>query len=295
MDNTLKSTAFKMIHAADETALLQRIHDNTARSEYRGEHYNIWNTIEAGLMCCDTVEEWTATEAEAARIIDLLSPEDPENGSLFAQLHAAALQSARLEAWTWAAARPEYDADDAAQDAMLVLLEQLAEGRADDAPAEPFVRRVAKNRIRTAGRTYARRKGLQRAAWERRTALESSAHAAERALAGAPAHLLRIARLTQEQNRRELALDSTYWADLRWTKARGLIRKHAEMRGYGAAPVFEPAPLMPAPAAPAEDWQPAPAPVVTECEPYRSPEPAPLPPLADDGRDWTGWAAAQDG
>lgn len=209
----------------------------------------------------------------------------------FERLRAQALQSARLEAWTWDAARPAYDPEDAAQDAMVVLLEQLRDGRADDAPAGPFVRRVAKNRIRTAGRTYARRRKAQRAAWERRTAAESGAYAAERALAGAPAHLLRIARLTQAQNRAELASDSTYWADLRWSEARGLLREYAEGRGYGAAPTYEPAPLMPAPAAPAEDWKPAAEPVVTSCAPYEPAPAAERPPLQDDGRDWTAWAA----
>jgi hypothetical protein len=289
-ENNMKNTAFNLIHSADETALLQRIHDNTERSEYR-EHHNIWNTIEEALMCCDSVDEWYVSDAEAARIVEMLRPDGPDNGPLFAQLRAAALQSARSEAWTWNAARPAYDADDAAQDAMAVLLEQLQDGRDDDAPAEPFVRRVAKNRIRTAGRTSARRRAAQRAVWERRTAAESGAYAAERALAGAPAHLLRIARLTQAQNRAELAGDSTYWADLRWSEARGLLREHAEQRGYAAAPSFEPQPLMPAPDAPQEDWKPAPEPVVTQCEPYRSPEPAQLPPLQDDGRDWTAWAA----
>ena len=212
--------------------------------------------------------------------------------TIFGQLHRASLQSARLEAWTWDAARPAYDAEDAAQDAMVVLLEQLQDGRSDDAPVEPFVRRVAKNRIRTAGRTYARRRSAQRAVWERRTAAESGAYAAERALAGAPAHLLRIARLTQAQNRAELAGESTYWADLRWSEARGLLREYAEERGYGAAPTYEPAPLMPSPAAPQDDWKPAAEPVVTRCAPY-APSPAPVrPPLQDDGRDWTAWAAA---
>ena len=215
--------------------------------------------------------------------------------TIFGKLYRAALQSARLEAWTWDAARPAYDAEDAAQDAMVVLLEQLQDGRSDDAPVGPFVRRVAKNRVRTAGRTYARRKRAQRAAWERRTAVESSAYAAERALAGAPAHLLRIARLTQAQNRAELAGESTYWADLRWSEARGLLREHAEERGYGDAPRFTPAPLMPAPEAPAEDWKRPEPPVVTRCAPRESvatERSAYLrAPLQDDGRDWAAWVA----
>lgn len=209
----------------------------------------------------------------------------------FERLRAQALQSARLEAWTWDASRPVYDAEDAAQDAMVVLLEQLQDGRSDDAPVEPFVRRVAKNRVRTAGRTYARRRRAQRAVWERRTAAESGAYAAERALAGAPAHLLRVARLTQAQNRAELAGDSSYWADMRWSEARGLIREHAEERGYGDAPRYEAAPLMPAPAAPAEDWKPAPAPAVTSCAQYEPAPAAERAPLQDDGRDWAAWAA----
>lgn len=183
----------------------------------------------------------------------------------FEDLRAQALQSARLEAWTWDAARPAYDPEDAAQDAMVVLLEQLRDGRADDAPAGPFVRRVAKNRIRKAGEVYARRRKAQRAAWERRTAVESSAYAAERALAGAPAPMLRIARLTQAQCRSEWS-HSTYAADLRWSKARALVRAYAEDRGYADAPRFEAAPVMPAPDAPAGDWK-RPAPPVVRAAP----------------------------
>ena len=172
----------------------------------------------------------------------------------FLTLHAAALTSARNEQYTYDAARPEYGPEDAAQDAMIVLLEQLSAGRDDDAPVVPFVRRVAKNRIRTAGRTYARRNSLARAGWEKLQRTESDALAAERALAGAPAHLLRVARLTQAQNRAENADLSTYHADLIRSESRGLLRELAESRGYSDAPSVQAAPLMPRKSH-AQDWQ----------------------------------------
>ena len=180
----------------------------------------------------------------------------------FLTLHAAALTSARSEQYTYDAARPEYGPEDAAQDAMVVLLEQLAEGRADAAPVEPFVRRVAKNRIRTAGRTYARRKSLARAGWEKLQRTESDALAAERALAGAPEHLVRVARLTQAQNRAENADLSTYHADLIRSESRALLAELAESRGYADAPSYEPAPIMPRKSH-AQDWRPPSAPKCT--------------------------------
>lgn len=158
----------------------------------------------------------------------------------------ALVRTAAITQGIYDAAKPWYDAEDAAHDAIVLTLEKAAAGTLNpyEGPkgewtsaqrTHRFAARVAKNKAMRAGIKYAERKAALAAMpdWAKAPRIDAATLAAE-VVAGLPERWLKIARLTRaEAIRLGRAEGLSAWQSMgRWDTARQSCRETAVALGY---------------------------------------------------------------